>query len=75
MFPTKIFSERLINIRKSKKIPAKAVADALGLSKAAISQFESGKNAPSSATLIALADFFNISLDYLVGRSDDPARH
>ncbi|MCI8477113.1 MAG: helix-turn-helix transcriptional regulator [Oscillospiraceae bacterium] len=75
MFPTKIFSERLISVRKSRNIPAKAVADALGLSKAAISQFESGKNAPSSAVLLALADFFNISLDYLVGRSDDPTRH
>lgn len=74
MFPLKIFSERLTSTRKSKNISAKDVAENLGLSKAAISQFESGKNAPSAAVLIALADYFNVSLDYLVGRSDNPER-
>ena len=48
------------------------MAEALGLSKAAISQFETGKSQPSAAVLIALADYFNVSLDYLVGRSDTP---
>lgn len=73
MFPTKTFSERLVTIRKSRNISAKDVAEALGVSRAAISQFESGKNAPSATVLIALADYFNVSLDYLVGRSDDPS--
>lgn len=72
MFPIKIFSDRLLSIRKSKGYSAKDVAEALGLSKAAISQFESAKNPPSATILIALADFFDVSLDYLVGRSDDP---
>ena len=75
MFPKKEFSERLSYIRKSREVSAKTVADALGISKAAVSQFETGKNAPSAAVLIALADYFDVSLDYLVGRSDDPTRH
>lgn len=75
MFPIEIFSERLSAIRIAKKIAATDVAKKLGISKAAISQFETGKNAPSAAILIALADFYDVSIDYLVGRSDDPMRH
>ena len=37
--------------------------------------YEYGKVVPSAAILIALADYFDVSLDYLVGRSDDPQRH
>lgn len=75
MFPVELFSDRLLSIRKSRNISAKDVAGAVGISKSAISQFEAGKNAPSAAVLIALADYFDVSLDYLVGRSDDPSRH
>ena len=32
--------------------------------------YEYGKNEPTASVLIALADFFDVSLDYLVGRSD-----
>jgi transcriptional regulator with XRE-family HTH domain len=39
-----------------------------------MSQFENGVVSPSANTLISLADFFEVSLDYLVGRSDNPAR-
>lgn len=70
MFPIEIFSERLSSIRKNRKVSAKEVAETLGITKAAMSQFESGKNAPSAAILCALADYFDVSLDYLVGRSD-----
>ena len=75
MFPVEIFSDRLLSIRKSRNISAKDVAEAAGVSKSAISQFEAGKNAPSATVLISLADYFDVSLDYLVGRSDDPTRH
>lgn len=75
MFPIIIFSERLLAIRKSKSISAKEVAESIGVSKAAMSQFESGKNPPSASVLIDLADYFDVSIDYLVGRSDDPKRY
>lgn len=41
----------------------------------AINATKYGKVVPSALVLIALADFYDVSLDYLVGRSDDPARH
>lgn len=36
---------------------------------------ESGSKKPGFDSLIALADFYDVSIDYLVGRSDDPARY
>ena len=38
-------------------------------------RYESGKRLPDVAILTKLADFYNISTDYLLGRSDDPTRH
>ena len=70
-----IFSIRLKLLRETKEISTQKLADALGLkSKGSITQFEKGMNLPSFITLIALADYFDVSLDYLVGRSDDPNR-
>lgn len=37
-----------------------------------ISRYESGEREPSIADLIRLADYFNVSVDYLIGRTDDP---
>jgi transcriptional regulator with XRE-family HTH domain len=52
-----------------------ALAESIGIKyKGTISQFEKMITSPSVDTLIALADFFDVSLDYLVGRSDDPRR-
>lgn len=72
MLDRKVFSERLVSIREDRRIMAKDVAIAIGLTKATISLLESGKISPSVNTLIALGDFFDVSLDYLVGRSGLP---
>jgi transcriptional regulator with XRE-family HTH domain len=47
---------------------------AIGISKVSVHYLEREVNYPHCNTLIALADYFDVSLDYLVGRSDDPAR-
>lgn len=75
MFNRKVFSVRLNELRSKNNVSMQALAEKLGLkSKAAISQFESSTNLPSLDTLTAIADFFDVSLDYLAGRSDDPRR-
>lgn len=71
MFSKEIFASRLRQIRISRGITAVKSSTDLGLSRAAISQFESGVNLPTSKTLYALADYFDVSLDYLTGRSND----
>lgn len=70
-----IFSSRLLICRKSNGLSQKALSEVLGVSDAAVTMMEKGKRAPSFDVLCALADYFNVSLDYLVGRSDDPKRY
>ena len=66
---------RLKELRTLKKISQKNIAIELGISDRNYQRYEYGEVEPTASTLIALADFFNVSLDYLVGRSDDPTRH
>lgn len=44
----------------------------LNISQNAISQYETGIREASYDTLIAIADYFNVSIDYLLGRTDNP---
>ncbi len=53
----------------------KQTADGIGVSEQAYQKYEYGKVVPSALVLIALADYFDVSLDYLVGRSDNPDRY
>lgn len=64
--------ERLIRLRKERHLTQKQVAEGVGLTTIAIQNYESGRRKPAYDILIALADYFNVSLDYLVGRSDIP---
>ena len=75
MFSKEIFGQRLRDLRASSNVTVANLSEAVGVTKSAISRFEHGKDNPNCNTLCALADFFDVSLDYLCGRSDDPARH
>ena len=68
------FSDRIKEIRKSRKLTQVQVATGINISEQAYQKYEYGKREPGIAFAIALADYFNVSLDYLVGRSDDPTR-
>ena len=69
------FQTRLTNIRRSKGFTQKQVADGIGISEVGLQNYENGRRKPAFDVLISLANFYDVSLDYLVGRSDDPARH
>ena len=66
---------RLIEKRKNSGLTQKQVADGIGISEVGLQNYENGRRKPAFDDLIALADFYDVSLDYLVGRSDEPARH
>ena len=68
------FAEILRACRKAKKAPQKEIAALLGINDRALRNYEHGDREPNIDALIALADYFDVSIDYLVGRSDDPAR-
>lgn len=67
--------EALRRFRKQNKITQSQAAKAAGVTEAMYQFYEYGKSEPKAGVLIALADYFDVSLDYLVGRSDDPRRH
>lgn len=56
----------LKEIRKKKKMNQLFVAHKLNISREALSYYENGKREPSFATLNAMSDFFNVSIDYLI---------
>ena len=59
-------------IRLSKGLTQKQVADGLNVAKQQYQRYEYGTVEPVASKLIALADYFGVSLDYLVGRTDNP---
>lgn len=67
-----IFSERLIYLRKLNNLTQKQVYEAIKMSQIGYQRYEYGKREPAFKNLIALADYFNVSIDYLVGRTDNP---
>lgn len=66
---------RLKELRLAKSMTLKAMADMLGMVQRNYQRYETGEVDPPLSKAIALADYFNVSLDYLVGRSDDPTRY
>lgn len=69
------FGEHLKKLRLSKNLSQKQLATEVGSSERGIQQYELGERKPAYDKLIALADYFDVSLDYLVGRSEDPRRY
>lgn len=65
------FNEKLKLLRSEKQLSQKQVAEALNVSTRTYSHYESGDREPSINVLIKLCDFFDVSADYLIGRSDD----
>ena len=68
------FPERLLQLKQERKVLQKDVAAGIGLSLRGYQYYEKGQKEPTLSVLIRLADFYDVSLDYLVGRSDDPER-
>lgn len=64
------FNERLKELRAEKKVMQKDVAEYLGLTQKAYCFYELGKREPSITSLIKLCDYYNVSADYLLGRTD-----
>lgn len=66
------FPERIIQLKTDRDLLQKDIAAAIGLSLRAYQYYEKGQKEPTLSVLVRLADFFDVSLDYLVGRSDYP---
>ena len=64
------FSERLRALRREKGLKQREMAEICGLKLRGYQQYEYSEGYPEVPGLVALADFFDVSLDYLMGRSD-----
>jgi transcriptional regulator with XRE-family HTH domain len=68
-----MFGERLSLLRKQKKLSQYELANKLGYSRGKIANYEQGQREPDHATLKTIADFFEVSIDYLLGQTEDPS--
>ena len=67
-----LFKERLKELRTARRATQKELGEYLGISTRAYQYYEQGERYPDFEGLLALADYFKVSIDYLVGRSDEP---
>ena len=65
-----IFPERLKELREEKEIGQIELSEKLNVSKGIISLWENGLREPKLSNLIAIAKFFDVTIDYLAGLSD-----
>ena len=65
-----MFSQRLKKLRAEKGVVQKDVANYLNITTSAYGFYEQGKRVPDTEIMIKLSDYFNVSLDYLLGKTD-----
>ncbi len=63
---------RIKELRTQRKITQEELGNIINVQKAAVSKYELGRAVPSTDVLTKLASFFNVSVDYLLGRTDEP---
>ncbi len=68
-----MISYRLAELRKAKGLTQQELADAIHVSRAACSQWETGRRRPEGDTMKRIADYFEVPIDYLEGRDEASA--
>ena len=69
------FSERIKELRRKNGMTQEALGKIIEVGPDSIYVYEKGKAYPEVRNLMILADFFGVSTDYLLGRTDDPEVH
>lgn len=67
-----MFAEIFVNILSKRNISAYRLSQDTGITQGMISYWKSGERMPSAENLITLADYFDCSVDYLLGRTENP---
>ncbi len=65
-------TNNLKKLRKQAGLTQISLQMKTGIEQALLSKFENGDRIPPTETLIQLADFYNVSMDYIMGRTDNP---
>lgn len=67
--------KRIRELRKERKMTMKQLGEIIGVAESTISLYETGKRQPDNDILQRLADFFDTSTDYLLGRTDEKSEN
>lgn len=68
----KALAERLRALRESIQLSQEKMGQLVGMKQSSINRYESGQSDPSPETILRYADYFDVSLDYVFGRTDKP---
>ena len=67
--------QRIRDLREDRDLNQTEVAKMLGMSQTGYSKYETGENDIPTSILIKLSDFYDVSIDYLLGQTDNPKRN
>jgi transcriptional regulator with XRE-family HTH domain len=67
------YGDRLKRLREDKKLSQQQLADRLNINRSTYARYELAQTQPDYDTLKKIADFFQVSIDYLLGRTDNPS--
>lgn len=66
------YGERIASLREKYAMTQEELSTKLGITRASLSHYENNRRAPDYDTITNIAGFFKVSIDYLLGRTDDP---
>lgn len=72
--PENKFPERLRRLRERRRVSRYVMSELCGLNRNSVRRYERGEAEPTMKALVNIAEYFEVSLDYLVGISDKPKR-
>ncbi|GAB2671400.1 helix-turn-helix domain-containing protein [Paenibacillus thermoaerophilus] len=70
-----IHGNRIAFLREQRKMTQEELSQKVGITRAALSHYENNRREPDYETLEAIANFFQVSADYLMGRTNNPSQH
>lgn len=65
-----VFAFRLRRLRERRRVSRRVLADLCGVSKSTMSRYERGEQEPAARVVVELADYFDVTTDYLLGRTE-----
>ncbi|TDG00287.1 helix-turn-helix domain-containing protein [Paenibacillus piri] len=66
------YGERIASLREKQFLTQEELSKKLGITRASLSHYENNRREPDYDTIVKIANLFNVSIDYLVGRTNDP---
>ncbi|CAG7632755.1 helix-turn-helix domain-containing protein [Paenibacillus allorhizosphaerae] len=66
------YGERIASLREKLSMTQEDLSNKLGISRASLSHYENNRRAPDYETIVKIANLFHVSIDYIIGRTEDP---